>query len=90
MRRHVASTRGCLTSAGIFRRCGQAILPVIYRAAMSNAADGRGYGAVFNEVADEYDRHRPTYPDALIDRACEMAGLGQGAPCLRSAAAQVS
>jgi hypothetical protein len=24
------------------------------------------------EVAEEYDRHRPTYPDALIDRACEV------------------
>jgi SAM-dependent methyltransferase len=38
----------------------------------------RGYGKVFNEVADEYDRHRPTYPDALIDHACEVAALDAG------------
>ncbi len=42
---------------------------------MSSKADKRRYGTVFNEVADEYDRHRPTYPDRLIDQACEMAGL---------------
>lgn len=30
---------------------------------------------MFNEIADEYDRHRPAYPDALIDRACDVAGL---------------
>jgi SAM-dependent methyltransferase len=39
-------------------------------------------GEVFNEIAEEYDRHRPTYPDALIDRACEVGGLGPGAPVL--------
>jgi SAM-dependent methyltransferase len=49
---------------------------------MSNGADARSYGTVFNEVAGEYDRHRPTYPDVLIDRACEMAGVGPGAPVL--------
>lgn len=38
----------------------------------------RSYGKVFNEVALEYDRNRPTYPDALIDRACELAGIGNG------------
>jgi SAM-dependent methyltransferase len=38
----------------------------------------RSYGAVFDTVAADYDRHRPTYPDALIDRACEMAGLAAG------------
>src|ERR1700684_642806 len=37
---------------------------------------------VFDEVAEAYDRHRPRYPDALIDRACEVAGLGHGAPVL--------
>jgi SAM-dependent methyltransferase len=42
----------------------------------------RRYGRVFNEVADEYDRHRPAYPDALIDGACEAAGLGAGARVL--------
>ncbi len=29
-------------------------------------------------MAAEYDRHRPTYPDELIDRACEIAGLERG------------
>jgi SAM-dependent methyltransferase len=33
-------------------------------------------------VADEYDRTRPMYPDALVDRACEVAGLGSGDPVL--------
>jgi SAM-dependent methyltransferase len=46
-------------------------------------ADGvRSYGRVFDEIADEYDRHRPAYPDALIDRACEVGGLARGAPVL--------
>ena len=39
-------------------------------------------GGVFNEVADAYDRHRPSYPDVLIDRACEVAGLAPGARVL--------
>ncbi len=38
----------------------------------------RSYGKVFDEVADEYDRHRPTYPEALLDHACEVAALGAG------------
>ena len=33
---------------------------------------------VFDEIAAEYDRHRPAYPDELIDRACRIAGLGAG------------
>jgi SAM-dependent methyltransferase len=37
---------------------------------------------VFDEVADEYDRHRPAYPDELIDRACEAAGLAPRARVL--------
>ncbi|MGO9959095.1 MAG: class I SAM-dependent methyltransferase [Solirubrobacteraceae bacterium] len=49
---------------------------------MSCGAESRRYGEVFNEVAREYDRHRPTYPDALIDRACDVAGLGPGAAVL--------
>ncbi len=53
-----------------------------YRRAMSNGADARSYGTVFNEVAGAYDRHRPAYPDVLIDRACAMAGVGPGAPVL--------
>ena len=49
---------------------------------MSRGAQASRSGGVFNEVAEEYDRHRPTYPDALIDRACEVGGLGPGAPVL--------
>ena len=47
-----------------------------------SGAEARRYGTVFDEVADEYDRTRPTYPDALVDRACEVAGLGSGDPVL--------
>ncbi len=36
------------------------------------------YGAVFDTVAAEYERHRPTYPDELVDRACEAGGLAAG------------
>jgi SAM-dependent methyltransferase len=38
----------------------------------------RSYGKVFNQVAAAYDRHRPTYPEQLIDLACEVAGLQHG------------
>ena len=30
---------------------------------------------VFGEVAEQYDRHRPAYPDALVDDLVELAGL---------------
>ena len=46
---------------------------------MADGVEVRSYGRVFNEIADAYDRHRPAYPDALIDRACEVAGLAPGA-----------
>ena len=49
---------------------------------MADAIETRSFGRVFNEVADEYDRHRPAYPDTLIDRACEVAGLAPGARVL--------
>ncbi len=49
---------------------------------MSCGADAHRDGGVFDAVAEEYDRHRPTYPDALIDRACEVGGLGRGAAVL--------
>jgi SAM-dependent methyltransferase len=42
--------------------------------------DARSYGRVFDDVAEDYDRHRLTYPDVLVDRACE--GLGPGAAVL--------
>ena len=35
-------------------------------------------GTVFDEIAAEYDRHRPAYPDELIDQACRAAGIGSG------------
>jgi ubiquinone/menaquinone biosynthesis C-methylase UbiE len=38
----------------------------------------RQYGKVFDEVAAEYDRIRPMYPDELVDRACQVAGIGAG------------
>src|SRR3954462_8014786 len=49
---------------------------------MPDAANARSYATVFNEIAGEYDRHRPAYPDALIDQACKLAGIGPGAPGL--------
>jgi ubiquinone/menaquinone biosynthesis C-methylase UbiE len=38
----------------------------------------RRYGKVFDDVAAEYDRHRPAYPDELVDQACRVAGIGSG------------
>jgi ubiquinone/menaquinone biosynthesis C-methylase UbiE len=38
----------------------------------------RRYGKVFDEIAAEYDRRRPTYPDELVDQACQVAGIGNG------------
>jgi SAM-dependent methyltransferase len=38
----------------------------------------RRYGKVFDEIAVEYDRRRPTYPDELLDQACQVAGIGHG------------
>jgi SAM-dependent methyltransferase len=38
----------------------------------------RRYGKVFDEIAAEYDRHRPAYPGELVDQACQVAGIGSG------------
>ncbi len=38
----------------------------------------RGYGRVFDEIAAEYDRHRPAYPDELVDQACRAGAIGSG------------
>lgn len=46
------------------------------------APGARDYGRVFDEVAAEYDRIRPGYPAELVDRACRVAGLGDGDPVL--------
>jgi SAM-dependent methyltransferase len=45
---------------------------------MSDGTLARGYGKVFNEVAVEYDRNRPTYPDVLVEQACNVAGISDG------------
>ena len=41
-------------------------------------SSARRYGQVFDEVAAEYDRQRPAYPDELVDQACRIAGIGSG------------
>jgi SAM-dependent methyltransferase len=50
----------------------------VYVVGMSDGALARSYGKVFNEVAVEYDRNRPAYPDVLVDQACEVAHIGDG------------
>jgi SAM-dependent methyltransferase len=45
---------------------------------MANHAEVRSRGRVFDDVAEQYDRHRPAYPDVLVDEACETAGIGSG------------
>lgn len=45
---------------------------------MSDGTLARSCGKVFNEIAVEYDRNRPTYPDALIDQACAVADIRDG------------
>lgn len=49
---------------------------------MTSPVDARSYGRVFDEIAEDYERHRPGYPDALIDQASEAAGIGPGAAVL--------
>src|ERR1700689_3563151 len=57
-----------------------AVPAVIYREVVTRQPDARSYGRVFDQVAEDYDRHRPTYPDVLVDRACE--GIDPGAAVL--------
>jgi ubiquinone/menaquinone biosynthesis C-methylase UbiE len=45
---------------------------------MTDGTVTRSYGEVFNELAADYDRNRPTYPDALVDHACRVACIGAG------------
>jgi ubiquinone/menaquinone biosynthesis C-methylase UbiE len=42
------------------------------------APSARDYGKVFDDIAAEYDRNRPMYPDELVDQACQVAGIGAG------------
>jgi SAM-dependent methyltransferase len=50
----------------------------VYVSDMSDGTLDRSHGKVFNEIAVEYDRNRPTYPDVLVDRACEVADVSSG------------
>ncbi len=45
---------------------------------MADEPDRRRHGGVFNSVAAEYDRLRPTYPDELVDWACRAGNLMAG------------
>ena len=49
---------------------------------MGQLAPARRDGRVFDEVAAEYDRSRPAYPDELVDRACQVAEVRRGDPVL--------
>jgi SAM-dependent methyltransferase len=49
---------------------------------MGDLPGHRSYGKVFDAIVDEYNRHRPAYPEALVDRACEIGELARGAPVL--------
>jgi ubiquinone/menaquinone biosynthesis C-methylase UbiE len=42
------------------------------------SASTRHFGKVFDDVASDYDRNRPGYPEELIDRACKVAKLESG------------
>ena len=44
----------------------------------SPGSTARLYGKVFDEVAGEYDRRRPAYPDELVDQACQASGISGG------------
>jgi SAM-dependent methyltransferase len=49
---------------------------VHYVAVMTAGPVGAGRSIrVFDDVASEYDRRRPTYPDELVATACELAGI---------------
>jgi SAM-dependent methyltransferase len=45
---------------------------------MAGDGDSRRYGATFDTIAVEYHRNRPTYPDELVDRTCEIGDLAAG------------
>ncbi len=55
---------------------------VVYFGPVAERAEDCIHGNVFDAIADEYDRHRAAYPEALVARACEVAGLGPGAAVL--------
>ena|GEM_PF-105843 len=39
-------------------------------------------GLAFDAHPERYDRHRPVYPESLVERACQRAGLRADAPVL--------
>lgn len=49
---------------------------------MPGGAAAHSYGWVFNEVAHDYERYRPAYPDELVDRVCQTAVLEPGSRIL--------
>lgn len=49
-----------------------------YIPAMPDGTLERSYGEVFDQVAEDYDLHRPKYPEALLDHAREIAAVGAG------------
>src|SRR5215470_13486194 len=49
---------------------------------MAGSQVRRQYAGVFDGVADDYGRERPTYPDELVDTACAIGGLNAGAEVL--------
>jgi len=51
---------------------------ITYLVSVPDGTLQRSYGKVFNQVAAEYDRHRPTYPEQLVDLACLLAGIERG------------
>ena len=42
------------------------------------ASTARRYGKVFDEIAADYDYRRPAYPDEIVNRACQVTGIGSG------------
>ncbi|HEY4452527.1 MAG TPA: class I SAM-dependent methyltransferase [Solirubrobacteraceae bacterium] len=50
----------------------------VYVSGISDRTLARSHGKSFNAIAVEYDRNRPSYPDALVDRACTVAGIRAG------------
>jgi SAM-dependent methyltransferase len=68
-----------VSNGGEVPRGGPARIRIsIYVAWMTDGTLTRSYGRVFNEIAADYDRHRPAYPDTLVDEACRVAGIDAG------------